>query len=240
MRTRSAPMRRRTPLLLVAAAVVPAAGYWAWKRWGYRVRAVERDVPAVDEPPPTPEPAGARPLQSEADGVGPRFHRRYRVDVADAALSPEALMAQIGADLQAFSPGEIAVFHKTTGAEGQLAVGDEFDIDIRGPYDGPVRVAEVAPTHFTLKTLDGHMEAGEIRFEAAPHPSAPGALRFTIESWARSADALVDVAYDDLGVAKEAQQAMWTFFCHRVAEAAGGEAMGPIDVETERAPDPDA
>lgn len=232
------------PILLTPAALAAGAavGLWLWKRWGYAVREVERDVDHVAEAPPTPEPepAGHAPIQHEEDGEGPRFHRRYRVDVAASVLTPEALVAQIQDDVQAFVPDEIATFERTEG-EGRFAIGDEFHIHIAAPWDGPVRVVEVSPTHFTLATLDGHLEAGKIRFEAAEHPTEAGALRFTIESWARSRDRLVDLAYDGLGVAKAAQQGMWTFFCDRVAEACGGEKMGEIEVVTEReSDDPEA
>ena len=144
-------------------------------------------------------------------------------------------MACIADDIQAYVPDEIAVFTKTVGAPGRLAAGDEFDITIRSPWNGPVRVAQAEPTRFTLATLDGHMEAGQIRFEAtAP---TPGALHFSIESWARSRDELVDAVYDGLGLAKEAQKGMWTFFCERVAEDCGGQRVGEIRVLTERESD---
>ena len=178
-------------------------------------------------------------MQSEAEGVGPRFHRRYAVDVARSAKTPTELMSCIAADIQRYVPGEMAVFRKTAGDRDALAVGDEYDIEIRSPWDGPVRVVEATPTRFTLATLEGHMEAGQIRFEAADHPTEPGALRFAIESWARSAEDAVDLAYDKLGVAKGAQQAMWTFFCERVAEDCGGERIGEIQVTTEREAAPD-
>ena len=233
-------MRRLGPILItpLALAAGAAAGLWLWKRWGYVVRSVEREAAYVPPPPVTsePEPVGKAPIQHQEEGTGPRFHRRYRVDVSASTLAPEALMTRIQDDIQAFVPDEIATFERTEG-EGAFAVGDEFHIHIASPWDGPVRVVEVTPTHFTLATLDGHMEAGKIRFEAVEHDPEAGALRFTIESWARSRDRLVDVAYDDLGVAKKAQQGMWTFFCERVAEACGGEKIGEIEVFTEREAD---
>ena len=146
-------------------------------------------------------------------------------------------MTCIGQNIQAYVPDEIAVFEKSKGTEGRLAVGDEYDIKIRSPWDGPVRVVEVGPRRFTLATLDGHMEAGQIRFEAAEHPARPGALRFSIESWARSRDGAVDFVYDELGLGKKAQQAMWTFFCERVVEDSGGERVGEVRVLTEREAD---
>lgn len=229
---------RRTRALVLAPAAVAAsaaAGVWLWRRWGYRVRETEREVAHVPEPPvkDVPEPD----VQDEKDGVGAHFHRRYQVDVAHSTLSPADLVAEIGRDIQRFVPDEIAVFDKTVGAPGRLAVGDEYHIAIKAPWDGPVRVVEATPTRFTLATLDGHLEAGQIRFQASDHPSAPGALRFRIESWARSADHAVDWFYDTAGVAKAAQQAMWTFFCNQVAQACGGDTMGDVEVLTEREPD---
>ena len=233
---------RRHRALVVAPAVLAAGaavGVWAWRRWGYPVRAETRDVDRVPAPPvaPPPDPPGGAHIQPEADGVGPRFHRRYAVDVAHSTKTPTELVARIAADIQRYVPDELAVFKKTKGEPGALAVGDEYDIEIRSPWDGPVRVVEVLPTRFTLATLEGHMEAGQIRFEARDHPAERGALRFSIESWARSADGAVDLAYDKLGVAKTAQQAMWTFFCERVAEDCGCQRMAEVEVTTEREAD---
>ena len=54
-----------------------------------------------------------------------------------------------------------------------MRVGDEFTIRIPGPWDGPVRAVEVDATSFGFVTLEGHLEAGRIRFGAASW--APGA-----------------------------------------------------------------
>ena len=234
-------MNRRTRSLLVSTAALgaaAAAGTWLYKRWGYRVRHTQRDVAHAPDPPPTEkhEPPGRARIQTEDDGAGARFHRRYEVDIEATSKTPQALIACIGEDIQAFVPDEIAVFEKTVGVPDRLAVGDEFDIEIRSPWDGPVRVVEAEPERFTLATLEGHLEAGQIRFAAMDHPTAPGALRFAIESWARSRDGVVDFVYDELGLAKSAQQAMWTFFCERVADSCGGGRMDDIRVLTEREP----
>lgn len=233
-------MSRLRTLLLTPAALAAggALGLWLYKRWGYPVRQIEVDVSHAPEAPPTahPDPPGRKPIQDEEEGVGARFHRCYRVDVSHSELTPEALMARIHEDIQAFVPDEIASFKRTAG-EGPLSVGDEYEITIRSPWNGPVRVVEVEPTCFILATLAGHLEAGKIRFQADVHPTEAGALRFTIESWARSRDGVVDFVYDGIGVAKGAQQAMWTFFCERVAEACGGERMGDVEVVTEREAD---
>jgi hypothetical protein len=233
-RLRRSPLARALPWLLAVAAAVFAGALW--RRWAFPVRSRRRDVARVPRGPVPlpPDPPGRAPLQPPSEGAGPRFHRRYCVDVADPALGPEDLMALVGRDPDAFSPAEIARFEKTRGAEGRLAVGDEFLVRISSPWNGPVRVIACAPRSFTLGTLEGHLEAGQIRFAAGEHPSVPGALRFTIESWARSRDGPVDLAYDKVGVAQKAQEAMWTFFCDRVATAAGGRKLGEIEVLTER------
>ena len=233
---------RRTRALIVAPAVIvggAAVGVWLWRRWGYHVTTTEREVARVPDPPVqhVPDPPGRADVQHEQDGAGAHFHRRYQVEIADSTKTPDALIACVTDDIQRFVPDEIAVFDKTVGDEGSLNVGDEYHISIRSPWDGPVRVADVTPTSFTLATLDGHLEAGQIRFQAADHPTEASALRFTIESWARSADETVDWFYDTAGIAKAAQQAMWTFFCERVADECGGNRMGDIDVLTERQED---
>lgn len=226
------------PLLAGAGAL---AG-WLVRRWGFGVHHVVRERVHVPEPPaPDPDIVEAPDVQTEDDGVGARFHRRYAVEIAGATASPEEVIAAVASDLDAFCPPEVARFERAEGASGPLAVGDDLHVHIHAPWDGPVRVAEVTPTSFTLVTREGHLEAGQIRFSAtrgAAHPEHGDLLRFAIESWARSADGLVDFVYDTLGVAKTAQGAMWTFFCARVAERFG-EQVGDVEVLTEREADPD-
>ena len=85
------------------------------------------------------------------------------------------------------------MFRKTRGGEGPLAVGDEFVVRMPGPWDGPVTVVDRTPTSFRFATLKGHLEAGQIEFRT----SADGdAVRFEIESWARSGDRLSGLLYD--------------------------------------------
>ena len=218
-------------LLFLAPAALAAGGalgVWLYKRWGYPVDENERDVPLVDTPP---EPDGPG-LQPSSEGVGPRFHRRYRIRLADADWGPREVMADIARDFGPYVAPELGRFERESGEEGRLTPGDEFMVHINGPWDGPVRVMDVSPESFRLATREGHLEAGQIEFRAETLDG--GDLLFTIESWARSRDAVVDVTYDDLGAAKAAQKAMWTFFCDKVAERAGGERVGEIEVRTER------
>lgn len=172
--------------------------------------------------------------QPAALGAGPTLERRYFLDVARPHYSPAALMQRIQADLPSFSPEALASFERRSGQPGALGVGDEFYVKILGPWSGGVRVTAVGPTSFELTTLAGHPEAGRIRFEVAPLDERPDELRFQIHSWARSRDGLVAFAYDTLGGGKLLQEATWVEFCRRVAQASGGQALGPITVETTR------
>jgi hypothetical protein len=166
--------------------------------------------------------------------VGPLFRRRYTARVRDADLSPEQLIARVGEDPNRASPTEFARFQKVHGAAGVLRAGDEFVVRMPGPWDGPVRVAEVTPTSFRLATLAGHLEAGQIEFRAFPDC---GELCFQIESWARSGDRLSNLLYHHLRMSKEIQLHMWSSFVERAAGLAGGSLAGGIDIETRRLDD---
>lgn len=171
--------------------------------------------------------------QPAATGSGPWLERRYYIDVVRPRLTPAQLMAQVQADLPHFSPDLLADFKKESGAEhAPLQVGDEFGIKILGPWNGRVRVTHAGPTSFGFITLEGHPEAGRIRFEAHYLDERPGELRFEIRSWARSRDGLVAFAYDTIGGGLLMQEATWCEFCRRVAAASGGQALAEVTVET--------
>jgi hypothetical protein len=180
-----------------------------------------------------PEPAddGSAPgdgLQGLDQGVGPLLHRSYTVRIAHCSMSPAALIDVVAAKLNRVTP-EMAVFRKTRGAEDSLRPGDEFVVRMPGPWNGPVRVTRRDATSFRLSTLDGHLEAGEIEFRAGP---AGNALSFEIESWARSGDRLSDLLYNRLRLAKEIQLNMWSHFCIRTADLAGGRLQGGVTIRT--------
>ena len=95
-----------------------------------------------------------------------------------------------------------------------MAAGDEYVVRMPGPWDGPVRVVERTPTAFRFATLEGHLEAGQIRFTAQDGEL----LEFRIESWARAGDRLSNLLYHHLRMSKEVQLHMWTSMLERVAE----------------------
>ncbi len=184
-----------------------------------------------DAPPPIPAGLSTDELQLPEDGVGPLFHRTYRVRIRDARVAAEELVRQIAADPDRVAPSEFASFNKVQGEQRGMRVGDEYIVRMPGPWDGPVRVTEVTPTSFRFVTLDRHLEAGQIDFRA---DGDGGGVVFTIESWARSGDRLSNLLYGRLRMAKEVQFHMWTSFLEQVIELAEGRRAGLLEIETRR------
>ncbi|WP_308283391.1 DUF1990 family protein [Pseudonocardia nigra] len=161
------------------------------------------------------------------------LHRRYAVRVTGARHTPTDVIALFAGDPNRGAPAEVAVFEKTRGEPGTLAVGDEFLIRMPGPWNGPVRVVERADAGFRFATLRGHLEAGQIAFRC--QGSGEGLL-FEIESWARSGDRLSSLLYNRLLLAKEIQLNLWVETCLRLAAATGGRLRGGVSVCTRRVP----
>jgi hypothetical protein len=205
--------------------------------WRYIWRTVplhrieERGDLEADAPPPLPPSVALDEIQRPDDGHGPLFHRVYRTRIRATAMTPEAVIARVAADPDRVAPTEFASFQKVRGEDGEMRVGDEYVVHMAGPWDGPVRVVERTPTCFRLVTLEGHLEAGQIRFSAHEDD---GMVAFEIESWARSAGPMVHLLYDRLRMAKEVQLHMWTSMLQRVADMAGGRVTGGIDIHTRR------
>jgi uncharacterized protein DUF1990 len=226
------PLRRR----LVTAYHWPVGVGLTFWRYLWRTvplhRTEEEGDPTRDAPPPLPAGTPTDDLQPAEDGAGALFHRRYRTRIRESGLSPEELIARVAADPDCVAPTEFASFVKVKGAEGEMRVGDEYIVRMPGPWDGPIRVIERTPTTFRFATLQGHLEAGQIRFSA--DRDEEGLLIFEVESWARSATRLVDLLYDRLRISKETQLHMWTSLLQRAAELSGGRVTRGIDIHTRR------
>lgn len=184
-----------------------------------------------DGPPGLADGVSAEGLQQADDGVGPLFHRRYRVRAVGAQCSAEDLIGRIAADPNCVAPTEFARFTKTNGHSDEMGIGDEYLVRMPGPWNGPVRVVTRTPTSFRLATLDGHLEAGQIEFRASGDGDD---LVVEIESWARSGDRLSQLLYQHLHMAKEVQLHMWTSVLERCAVESGGRLRGGIDIDTRR------
>jgi Domain of unknown function (DUF1990) len=170
-------------------------------------------------------------VQGPEAGYGPLFHRRYQTRIADPRLGSTELMAELQSNPNKPAPS-FARFQKVLGERGTLAVGDEFVVRMPGPWDGPVRVAEVNGDSFRLATLSGHLEAGQISFRAGD--GEEGELTFEIDSWARSSTRITHLLYHTLRMSKEVQAHMWISFLEGVTRLAKGRMRGGVRIETER------
>lgn len=229
MPRRLSPFRRLTTAAEWPLGIGLTSWRYLWRTTPLR-RVEEPGALPDDAPPPLPAGIDRDELQQADDGVGPLFHRRYRVRIAGSELSPEELMARFRADLNAAAPTELARFHKVRGEPHAARVDDEHVVRMPGPWDGPVRTVAVTPTRLRLATLAGHLEAGQIEFRAG----RDGALTFTIESWARSASTLSNLLYHRLRMAKEVQLHMWTSVLERAVALAGGRREGALEIHTRR------
>lgn len=169
-------------------------------------------------------------IQTQAEGVGPLYHRRYRAKIRASRLGPEELIHRITLEPNSVAPTDFARFIKLSERGGAMAVGDELLVRMPGPWDGPVRVVDVSPASFRFATLDGHLEAGQIEFRAYED----GGLVFEIESWARSGDRLSSVLFNQLRMAKEVQLHMWISVLERAVRLTQGRRAGMIAVDTRR------
>jgi len=215
--------------LLTWACGVPLASLRYLHRRS-EVDAIERDMAPSHQPPTALGPPGT---DRARHGVGPLYRRHYRIGIAEAKVSAETLVDIVAADPNVASPTEVAVFEKTVGRPGQMAVGDEFLIRMPGPWNGPVRVIERDTSSFRLATRPGHLEAGTIEFRACTDDGGR-LVAFEIESWARSANRWQDVLYRRVGISKAIQESMWAAFLERIQLVSGGSRHGRIRVVTER------
>lgn len=201
---------------------------------GWRQRYVDRHDEEVDAfsesmPPVLPSTAGSS-VQTRDDGHGPIVMRTFDVAIANPDLSPSELMTAFRERPNDFGPRHIAGFMRGDDDVDSMAPGDEFVVEIPGPWNGPVRVDAVDETSVMLITLDGHMEAGHIRFAVFEEEYG---YRFQICSWARAGDELFRQLHLVVGVAHEAQTAMWVHTCDRAVAVSGGTRRSDISVRSE-------
>lgn len=162
-----------------------------------------------------PEQSGRQTVMA---GSGSLYHRIYSIEFTSSTELANKAMEELKSNINAFSPQLIAKFRKTRGDPGVLKSGDEFDVEIPGPWKAPVRVFEVHPQQFGLCTLNGHIEAGDIIFSLKKIDE--NKMHFEIESIARSKDAIIDFLYDKVGIMRFVQGEMWKCFCENFAALA--------------------
>jgi len=195
-------------------------------------------VDRLSEQPPEPTTAlGLHDrIQDRTDGVGPVVMRTYSVNITNPALTERQLIASLCAKPNRFNSDLVAGFVVDDQPATDLVDGDRFVVEIPGPWNGPVHVAMAADDQLLLATMNGHMEAGHIRFDTAAleTPAVDGGYQFRIRSWATAGDVAFLAAHLVVPVGKALQTAMWTAMCDNAVSLAGGERLGPIRVETEK------
>ena len=185
-----------------------------------------------DLPPTIPAELLDDQVQLAASGVGALFHRRFWVQIADSRLGPDELLSAVLGRFHRFVPREVVAIRRERG--GRLTLGEELVVQMPGPWDGPVRVVQASEGCLRLATLQGHLEAGQVRFRAYEQGDV---LVFEVEAWARCATALVHLLYVRLRLAKEIQLNMWVRFCRSAERIAQGRLVDGVHISTRYVPE---
>lgn len=210
-------------------AVVTLPIFVAGHAW--RSRIVKRDHSHTDRFSENPPAHRSHPsLQSRDDGTGPVVMRTYCVEISGPALTAAALIEDFRIDPNHFNSTLVAGFVRDDRPVRNLTVGDDFVVELPGPWNGPCTVDHIDDNTVLLATLQGHMEAGHIRFRTI---DSDDGYAFEIRSWARSGDPAFAALHLVVPVGRELQTAMWCAMCEQAVTLAGGTRRGPIRVTTE-------
>ena len=164
-----------------------------------------------------------------SQGYGPLLEREYVAEIEGSDCPPEHIGHLVRTEFLRFAPPETARFRCDDRCEGEaLEVGDDLGIRLALIGDCRVRVVHLDETSLTLRTLDGHPEAGRITFEGGRSPE--GRPTFRIRSRTR-ANGLLNLA-GFLVMGKQMQARCWINFVGNVAEACGGQVLGAVKVRT--------
>ncbi len=164
----------------------------------------------------------SKDIQTTASGHGPIWLRDYRVVLEQSTLSPQEIVLLMRSEFSDFAPPEIARFEREPSQgnnQGKpVEVDDEMIVHITGAGTCSIVFIHVGEQSFTMRTLDGHFEAGRITFGAYLDN---GQTVIRICSRARSAGSTHHVFYVLLG--RTIQEKMWHIFLTRVAERCGAD-----------------
>ena len=196
-----------------------------------------RDEPWNSDPAVTGAlSAAGSSIQPITDGVGPTVFDEYAVtiDSMPPRMTPEAFLTQLALDPNGTvhnpSFDTVNVFHRRESGRPP-ALGDIYDIDIAGPDNGSVVIAELAPDHFVFQTITtrfaetgSHPECGARAFGF--DRNADGSVTFYTRGASRIAPAIAAApAGETVGAAMHGRG--WTQLMIGIAaavQAAGGSA----------------
>ena len=177
--------------------------------------------------------ADSVPEQLPSEGVGPLRRKRFWADIKGSRLTPTALVEEFREHCAEVMPLEFSAEPGTprTVEEGlTLTLG----LPVRGNVQ--VRVEDVAPRRVTFSTVEGHMLAGMIQFNASGDRRQ--AVRFLVDIHARAATTLDLLAMSTVG--DSLQQSNWEEVVTRVVQLSGGTAPLGVQSETETLDDEEA
>jgi hypothetical protein len=160
----------------------------------------------------------SKDIQTTATGHGPIWLHDYRVTMPQSTLSPSEIVLLMRCEFPVFAPEEIARFERVGNQSAPLEVGDEMTVRITGAGTCRIVFTQMNEQSFTMRTYDGHFEAGRITFGAYLENET---TVIRICSRARSAGGVHHVAYVLFGWAL--QEKMWCTFLERVAARCGDE-----------------
>jgi hypothetical protein len=130
--------RSRRAALVLKWPVGLANVFWRYLWRTTPMHRCEADGDTADLPGPVPAPVHDSDVQAVEDGVGPLWHRRFTVVIDGVDVALDSIIAPLARDPNWAVPAELAVFEKTHGRTGVLAVGDEFVVRCAGTWK-PVR-----------------------------------------------------------------------------------------------------
>ena len=167
------------------------------------------------------------PVQTTADGEGPLWQRDYVGVITGTQYAPEDVMRLLLTEFPRLSPDTRARFQRRGDPDQPLQLGEDLEIDLKGYGHCGVRVVGIDGRSLTLRTLEGHLEAGRITFGV--YRDEQSRLVFRIRSRSRIIGPLRYLGYRLFGM--PVQESIWCEFVRRVAQAVGGQLEGKVQVE---------
>lgn len=187
------------------------------RRWWTHVEA--------ESPADLPDLAERPGRQTFGDGTGDVIRRRYELTFDARGADAAAVMRWFRGVDEAQSPADYARFSEPIEQAGQTV-----EVELAGPWNGPVEVLEVDEHHVALGTLDGHMEAGWIIFSAEDVDD--GRVRFTVTSAAKAGDPAFWLLHVVARVGRWVQADMWASLLEGAATAFGELPRERVAVQT--------
>jgi NADH dehydrogenase len=182
---------------------------------------------------PTPLDSGLRkladsqPEQTPDAGVGMLKRKRFWIDIAGSALTPEELFARFRVRFADITPASMDV-DAEPGTPGMLDIGTTITMALPVRGNVQVRVQHLTATEGVLVTLAGHPLAGAIRFLSE---QIGDLLRFQVQLYDRPAN--LGDWFLMRTVGESLQASAWEDVLRAMVVESGGAAVGDIQHEEE-------